>query len=130
MHLDTSKKSWKRIPYIWRNLEDFFISVNVAFGLVTIPAKNYTPALKTESENFIEYSNNAQSFFKRIHESKTLSETWKLRQRKKTAILITSIATSSLCVEKWKSVKHLNGKMRWMIQRKKKQNEQIKPKKK
>ena len=75
------KKSGKGFP-TFGEISSFIHLVNVAFGLVTIPAKNYTPALKTESENFIEYSNNAQSFFKRLHESKTLSETWKLRQRK------------------------------------------------
>lgn len=75
------KKSPKGFP-TYGEISAFIHLVNVADGLVVIPAKHYEPALKEESTQFIETSNNAQTFFKRLHDDDGLAATWKLRQRK------------------------------------------------
>jgi hypothetical protein len=75
------KKSPKGFP-TYGEISAFIHLVNVSDGLVVIPPKHYEPALQEECREFIEESNNAQTFFKRLHDDDGLASTWKLRQRK------------------------------------------------
>lgn len=75
------KKSTNGFP-TYGEISAFIHLVNVSDGLVVIPPKHYEPALQEECRKFIKESNNAQTFFKSLHDDDDLASTWKLRQRK------------------------------------------------